>query len=95
MQVSSRKSQQSWSINSLILDQVLILHSSMEEDLPQQSVTPAQNLLEGLDPTNFFFHFKLLKKSHFATELHFSIFGIGWQYTTQKQKQLCCSYTDD
>lgn len=58
MQFSSRRSPQSWSINSLILDPLLILHSSMEEDLPQQSVTPVQNLLEDLDPTNFIFHFK-------------------------------------
>lgn len=60
----------------------------MEEDLPQQSVTPVQKLLEDPDPTNFIFHFKLLLKSHFATELHLSISGIGLQYATKNMKQL-------
>lgn len=51
----------------------------MEEDLPQQCVTPMKNLLEDPDPTNFIFHFKLCLKSHFATELNLSISGIGLQ----------------
>lgn len=87
--------------NGFVLDQLLILHSSIKEDSLQQSSTPVQSRLECPDGSRCTISshlIQLVKESDFATKFTLktpNVSGSCGHYATLNQKELCCSYTND